>query len=123
MTSPSQTIDPISVKLLTVRGTHDARKPVINFFILFFIYSRDIDLANPASKTPRSLPPPLPIGRLAPPPPLPHTFLLSLPPPPQLVLVEEGDRVLLGRKKRGFGEGYYNGFGGKVESGETITEG
>mmetsp|Transcript_1569 Transcript_1569/g.3288 ORF Transcript_1569/g.3288 Transcript_1569/m.3288 type:complete len:178 (+) Transcript_1569:104-637(+) len=29
-------------------------------------------------------------------------------------------RVLLGRKKRGFGAGYYNGFGGKVEKGETI---
>ena len=27
-------------------------------------------------------------------------------------------RVLLGLKKRGFGEGYYNGFGGKVERGE-----
>jgi hypothetical protein len=28
--------------------------------------------------------------------------------------------VLLGRKKRGFGEGYVNGFGGKVEPGETV---
>eukprot|EP00850_Spirogloea_muscicola_P021343 SM000245S08182 [mRNA] locus=s245:67320:74880:+ [translate_table: standard] len=37
-----------------------------------------------------------------------------------LALVHEGGRVLLGRKKRGFGEGYYNGFGGKVEPGETV---
>lgn len=28
-------------------------------------------------------------------------------------------RVLLGRKKRGFGAGYWNGFGGKVEPGES----
>lgn len=32
-------------------------------------------------------------------------------------------RVLLGMKKRGFGEGWWNGFGGKVEPGETILEG
>merc|ERR1719161_2557161 len=31
--------------------------------------------------------------------------------------------VLLGLKKRGFGAGKFNGFGGKVESGETIEEG
>lgn len=31
-----------------------------------------------------------------------------------------GPRLLLGRKLRGFGEGYLNGFGGKVEPGETI---
>lgn len=29
------------------------------------------------------------------------------------------DRVLLGMKKRGFGEGKWNGFGGKVTEGET----
>lgn len=29
-------------------------------------------------------------------------------------------RILLGRKKRGFGEGKLNGFGGKIEPGETI---
>jgi 8-oxo-dGTP pyrophosphatase MutT (NUDIX family) len=38
------------------------------------------------------------------------------------VVVQQGDRVLLGEKKRGFGEGYYNGFGGKVEKAETILE-
>lgn len=37
-----------------------------------------------------------------------------------LVLVHEGDRVLLGMKKDGFGGGWWNGFGGKVEAGETI---
>jgi hypothetical protein len=31
-------------------------------------------------------------------------------------------RVLLGMKKRGFGAGKYNGFGGKVEAKETIRE-
>src|SRR5262245_31356677 len=30
--------------------------------------------------------------------------------------------ILLGMKKRGFGEGRWNGFGGKVEEGETIEE-
>ena len=30
--------------------------------------------------------------------------------------------MLLGQKKRGFGEGYYNGFGGKVEPGETVAQ-
>ena len=37
------------------------------------------------------------------------------------LLVEDG-RVLLGMKKRGFGAGRWNGFGGKVEPGETIEE-
>eukprot|EP00898_Chlorokybus_atmophyticus_P004449 jgi/Chlat1/5004/Chrsp32S04974 len=30
--------------------------------------------------------------------------------------------VLIGEKKRGFGEGYFNGFGGKVEPGESVEE-
>ncbi len=37
-----------------------------------------------------------------------------------LVLIRKGDRVLLGMKKRGFGAGRWNGFGGKVAPGETI---
>ncbi|EFN54560.1 hypothetical protein CHLNCDRAFT_24587 [Chlorella variabilis] len=38
-----------------------------------------------------------------------------------LVIPHIGGRLLLGKKLRGFGEaGYYNGFGGKVEQGETI---
>ncbi|XP_077383573.1 oxidized purine nucleoside triphosphate hydrolase [Festucalex cinctus] len=40
-----------------------------------------------------------------------------------LVLVVEPGRVLLGMKKRGFGAGKWNGFGGKVQSGETVEEG
>ena len=32
----------------------------------------------------------------------------------------EGNRVLLGLKKRGFGTGKWNGFGGKVEPGESL---
>jgi 8-oxo-dGTP diphosphatase len=31
-------------------------------------------------------------------------------------------RILLGRKKRGFGKGKLNGFGGKVRAGETTAE-
>lgn len=34
----------------------------------------------------------------------------------------QDDKVLLGLKKRGFGINKYNGFGGKVEPGETLTE-
>ncbi|KAM9784971.1 oxidized purine nucleoside triphosphate hydrolase [Syngnathus typhle] len=40
-----------------------------------------------------------------------------------LVLVVQPGRVLLGMKKRGFGAGKWNGFGGKVQSGETVEEG
>ena len=39
-----------------------------------------------------------------------------------LCIVYQGDRVLLGMKKRGFGEGRWNGFGGKVKEGEDIEE-
>jgi len=39
-----------------------------------------------------------------------------------LTIVYRNDKVLLGLKKRGFGVGRWNGFGGKVEEGETITE-
>lgn len=37
-----------------------------------------------------------------------------------LLYLQNGERVLLGRKKRGFGEGLWNGIGGKVQPGETI---
>ena len=39
-----------------------------------------------------------------------------------LVLIRESKRVLLGLKKKGFGMGRWNGFGGKVEKGETIEQ-
>lgn len=39
-----------------------------------------------------------------------------------LVLITRPNQVLLGMKKRGFGQGRWNGFGGKVEKGETILE-
>ena len=39
-----------------------------------------------------------------------------------LVIPHIDGRLLLGRKLRGFGEGYVNGFGGKVERGESIEE-
>jgi 8-oxo-dGTP diphosphatase/2-hydroxy-dATP diphosphatase len=39
-----------------------------------------------------------------------------------LCIVHQHPRVLLGMKKRGFGEGRWNGFGGKVMAGETIEE-
>jgi 8-oxo-dGTP diphosphatase / 2-hydroxy-dATP diphosphatase len=32
------------------------------------------------------------------------------------------NEILLGLKKRGFGEGKWNGFGGKVNPTETITD-
>ena len=37
-----------------------------------------------------------------------------------LFFLREGNRVLLGLKKRGFGVGKWNGFGGKVEPGESL---
>lgn len=39
-----------------------------------------------------------------------------------LCIVHQGNKVLLGMKKRGFGQGKWNGFGGKIEPGETIEE-
>lgn len=41
-----------------------------------------------------------------------------------LVLVHQphADRVLLGMKKRGFGMGRWNGFGGKVQEGESVAQ-
>lgn len=39
-----------------------------------------------------------------------------------LAFIRETSRILLGLKKKGFGEGRWNGFGGKVEPGETIHE-
>lgn len=38
-----------------------------------------------------------------------------------LVVIENG-KMLLGMKKRGFGAGRWNGFGGKLEENETIEE-
>ena len=37
-----------------------------------------------------------------------------------LCIVHQHPKVLLGMKKKGFGEGRWNGFGGKVEDGESI---
>ncbi len=39
-----------------------------------------------------------------------------------LCYIVDGDRVLLGEKLRGIGQGLYNGPGGKVEDGETPRE-
>lgn len=39
-----------------------------------------------------------------------------------LLLLQQGDRVLLGMKRRGFGVGRWNGFGGKVEAGESLYD-
>lgn len=39
-----------------------------------------------------------------------------------LVLIVNEGKILLGMKKRGFGVGRWNGFGGKVHEGETIEE-
>ncbi|XP_012258950.2 oxidized purine nucleoside triphosphate hydrolase-like [Athalia rosae] len=40
-----------------------------------------------------------------------------------LVFVRNKSDILIGMKKRGFGQGKWNGFGGKVESHETILQG
>ena len=37
-----------------------------------------------------------------------------------LVVIHQNGKVLLGMKKRGFGMGKWNGFGGKVDQGESI---
>lgn len=34
--------------------------------------------------------------------------------------IDEQNRILLGRKKRGFGANKYNGFGGKLDDGESF---
>lgn len=39
-----------------------------------------------------------------------------------LVVDHSAQKILLGYKKRGFGQGKWNGFGGKVQDGETIEE-
>ena len=39
-----------------------------------------------------------------------------------LCIIHQENKVLLGMKKRGFGAGRWNGFGGKVEQGETIEQ-
>jgi 8-oxo-dGTP diphosphatase / 2-hydroxy-dATP diphosphatase len=37
-----------------------------------------------------------------------------------LCIIHKNGKVLLGMKKRGFGQGRWNGFGGKIHEGETI---
>jgi len=37
-----------------------------------------------------------------------------------LCVIYDDSRILLGMKKRGFGAGRWNGFGGKIKDGETI---
>lgn len=39
-----------------------------------------------------------------------------------MCLIHQNNRLLLGMKKRGFGAGRWNGFGGKVHEGETIEQ-
>jgi 8-oxo-dGTP diphosphatase/2-hydroxy-dATP diphosphatase len=43
---------------------------------------------------------------------------------PQTVsVIQKGGKILLGMKKRGFGAGRWNGFGGKLKEGETVVDG
>lgn len=37
-----------------------------------------------------------------------------------LLFLNRGDQIVLARKKEGFGQGKWNGYGGKVEEGESI---
>ena len=39
-----------------------------------------------------------------------------------LAIIGDNDNILLGMKKRGFGEGWWNGFGGKVQDNESIEQ-
>jgi len=39
-----------------------------------------------------------------------------------LIVIHQGSQVLLGMKKRGFGAGNWNGFGGKPLKGETVEQ-
>lgn len=39
-----------------------------------------------------------------------------------LCMIVKGNKILLGKKKRRLGVGCWNGFGGKLEEGETVTE-
>ncbi len=39
-----------------------------------------------------------------------------------LCIIRDRDRILLAEKKRGFGVGFWNGYGGKLEPGETIEQ-
>lgn len=40
-----------------------------------------------------------------------------------LIFIRKASEILLGLKKRGFGKNKWNGFGGKVEKGESIFQG
>lgn len=39
-----------------------------------------------------------------------------------LCVIYDNEKILLGMKKKGFGEGRWNGFGGKVEEGELVED-
>ncbi len=39
-----------------------------------------------------------------------------------LLFLRDGDHILLAMKKRGFGSGYWNGIGGKIDQGESIEQ-
>lgn len=39
-----------------------------------------------------------------------------------LLFLIKDDQILLATKKRGFGEGYWNGTGGKIDPGETVEQ-
>ena len=39
-----------------------------------------------------------------------------------LCIIQQDGQVLLGMKKRGFGQGRWNGFGGKIRDGESIED-
>jgi ADP-ribose pyrophosphatase YjhB (NUDIX family) len=73
---------------------------------------------RPADRSQRCLPPAYSIF-------IEQTFIiqleiLSLMKHATLCIVRNEDKILLGMKKKGFGAGKFNSFGGKVESGESV---
>jgi 8-oxo-dGTP pyrophosphatase MutT (NUDIX family) len=42
--------------------------------------------------------------------------------PLTLIVIYNSEQILLGLKKRGFGKGFWNGFGGKLSEGESLED-
>lgn len=102
---------------------------IVNFILVFIFFLSTEGMASLPADSPSATPPlvgsgaPSPAEALSPPPssgaPSPAVIRKHL----TLLFLVDGDRVLLGMKKRGFGKGKMNGFGGKIDPGESILAG